>query len=163
MDKPLILIVEDDVDVANSTAKLIRASGEYNVIVANSANDALKEIKKERIWLGLGGNRIKLILLDIKMPGMDGLQFLKEIRKTNNDENIGVIMVTAYEDEEKWEEATSGFVAGYIRKPFEEKQLLDAINKFFSNPDARYKMTLETFEKHIHKMEEFKQQKESAG
>ena len=156
MDKPLIMAVDDEPNVADSMAKMLTKTGKYDAIAAVSAKDAFKAIKKNRRFLR--SNRISLILLDIKMPDIDGLQFLEEMRKLYNDDNIGVIMVTAFEDAEKWDRATSGFVAGYIKKPIDEKELLAIVDNFYSNPEARYNMTLDTFEKHIKKMEEFEKQ-----
>ena len=62
-------------------------------------------------------------------------------------------MVTAYEDEEKWDKATSGFVVNYIRKPFEDKDLIATIDKFFHGKEDE--MVMETFEKHIEKRKEY--------
>jgi len=162
MDKPLIMVVEDDVNFADKIAETIKSTGKYEVVVAYSARDAFAQLKKHRQWFGIMGNRIKLILLDIKMPEMDGLQFLDQLRRKYAAEKIGVIMVTAYEDEEKWNKATEGWVAGYITKPFETKDLLAAVDRYFSNPEAYVDMTLETMERHMEKMKEFKKQKEGS-
>ena len=160
MDKPLIMVVEDDKPFADKIADAIKAADKYEVTVAYSAGEAFDQLKKHRQLFGVLGNRIKLILLDIKMPEMDGLQFLNEIRKKYSDEKIGVVMVTAYEDEEKWDKATDNWVAGYITKPFESKELLAVIDRFFSGGEAYVNMTLNTMERHIEKREEFKKQKE---
>lgn len=157
MSKPLILVVDDDVAVANSIANVIKDTGKYDVVMANSAKEALGQLGKNKIWLGLGGNNIRLIVLDIKMPEMDGLQFLEKLRRDYGDK-IGVTMLTAYEDEEKWDRATSGFVINYLRKPLDRAQLVDTIEKFFEGKGDE--MTIKTFEKHIEKHEEFKQQGE---
>ncbi|OGB90062.1 hypothetical protein A2625_01855 [candidate division WOR-1 bacterium RIFCSPHIGHO2_01_FULL_53_15] len=156
MGKPLIMVVDDERDFANNIADTIRKTGKYEVITAYSGKEALYELGKNKSFLGIAGNKVKLILLDIKMPDMDGLQFLEEMRKKYNDDQIGVMMLTAYEDEEKWDRATSGFVAGYIKKTEIKDQLLTSIERFFINPDKRYKMTIETFEKHIDKKDEWK-------
>ena len=88
------------------------------------------------------------------MPEIDGLQFLEKVRK-DYGEDIGVAMLTAWEDEEKWDRATSGFVVNYIKKPFKSDDLINNLNKFFGGEEG--KMVLETFEKHIEKREEFRQ------
>jgi CheY-like chemotaxis protein len=161
MEKPLILVVDDEKDVADSIVETINNTGNYQVIKANSAKEAFENINKNKIMLGIGGNKIKLILLDIKMPDMDGLQFLEKLRKTYDEEEIGVIMVTAFEDNEKWDKATSGFVAGYINKPFREKQLLENLEKYFSSEKKKFDMVLDTFGKHIDKQEELRKKSES--
>lgn len=154
MAKPLIMVVDDEIDLANAIANTIKDTNRYEVLVANSAKDALGHLSKSKILLGLGGNKIRLILLDIKMPDMDGLTFLEKTRKEFG-ENIGVCMLTAWEDAEKWERATSGFVVGYIRKPFDPTELLATIDKYFAGKEGE--MVLKTFEKHIEKRKEFEQ------
>src|SRR3989338_4645209 len=103
MGKPLIMVVDDERDFANNIADTIRKTGKYEVITAYSGKEALYELGKNKSFLGIAGNKVKLILLDIKMPDMDGLQFLEELQAVQ----IGVMMLTAYEDEEKWDRATS--------------------------------------------------------
>jgi len=156
MAKPLILVVEDEVSYAEKIAETIEVSGRYEAITANSAKEAFALLQKHNKGWGIFRNSIKLILLDIKMPDMDGLQFLAEMRKQFPAERIGVVMVTAYEDEDKWDKATDGWVVGYVTKPFDPLTLISVIDRFFSNPEAYIDMTLETFEKHIAKKEEFK-------
>lgn len=152
MAKPLVMVVDDEVDVANSIANIIKDTDRYDVITAYSAKEALEHLKKNKVLLGLGGNRIRLILLDIKMPEMDGLHLLEKIRK-DFGEDIGISMLTAWEDEEKWDRATSGFVLNYIKKPFKSADLLATLDGFFAGNEG--KMVLDTFEKHIKKREEF--------
>ena len=161
MAKPLIMVVEDEVSYADNIVETIKATGRYDAIAAYSAKDAFLNLEKQNKSWNPFRNRIRLILLDIKMPEMDGLQFLAEMRKKFPAEKIGVIMVTAYEDEEKWDKATDGWVAGYINKPFDPATLIAAIDRYFSSPDAFVDMTLETFERHIQKKEEFKKEKGS--
>jgi CheY-like chemotaxis protein len=156
MAKPLVMVVDDEVDVANVITSVIKDSGKYDVLTAYSAPEALTNLAKNKVFFGLGGNRIRFIFLDIKMPEMDGLQFLDKVRKEFG-EDIGVSMLTAWEDEEKWDKATSGFVVNYIKKPFKGNEILTTLEGFFAGKDA--KMVLDTFEKHIEKREEFRKPK----
>lgn len=153
MANPLVMVVDDEVDVANSIANVIKDTKRYEVLTAYSAREALDHLSKNKVFFGLGGNKIRMILLDIKMPEMDGLQFLEKLRK-DYGEDIGVSMLTAWEDEEKWDRATSGFVVNYIKKPFKTEELISTLDNFFAGKEA--KMVLNTFEKHIEKREEFK-------
>ena len=153
MSKPLIMVVDDEVDVANAIANTIKDTDRYEVITANSAKAALELLTKHKVMFGLGGNKIRMILLDIKMPEMDGLQFLARVRKEHG-EDIGVAMLTAWEDNEKWDRATAGFVLNYIKKPFKSEELLATIDNFFAGKETD--MVLETFGKHLDKKEEFK-------
>ncbi len=154
--KPLIMVVDDEVDITNALAGIIKDDGKYDVLIANNANDALEQLTKNKLLFGLGGNRIRFIFLDIKMPEMDGLTFLKKVRKSFG-EDIGVSMLTAWEDEDKWDKATGGFVVNYIRKPFKSEEIMGTLDKFFQGGEG--KMVLDTFEKHLDKKEEFKKNK----
>src|SRR3989344_6044698 len=131
MANPLVMVVDDEKDVADSITKTIKETQRYDVITAYTAREALEYLKKNKIFFGLGGNRIRLIFLDIKMPEMDGLQFLEKVRK-DFGEDIGISMLTAWEDAEKWERATSGFVVNYIKKPFKTEELILTLDEFFA-------------------------------
>jgi len=159
MEKPLVLIIDDEVKQTDMIAKLLNEAGAYDIHKAYSAKEGFEVLKKHKKIIE--ANKPNLILLDIKMPEMNGLQFLEELRKTYNEEELGVIMLTAYEDEEKWDRATSGFVAGYLKKPVVENQLIAEIERFFSGDSARTNMTMDTFEEHIKKRNQFKKQKEA--
>ncbi|OGB87037.1 hypothetical protein A3H38_02300 [candidate division WOR-1 bacterium RIFCSPLOWO2_02_FULL_46_20] len=153
MSKPMIMVVDDDKGVADEIAETLRETGKYDLITAYSAKEALEHLAKNKIMMGIGGNRVSLIFLDIKMAEMDGLQFLEKIRK-DYDESIGVCMLTAYEDTEKWERATSGLVINYLHKPFDEAKVLATADDYFAGKEVQ--MTLKTFEEHMAKRDEFK-------
>ncbi|MFC1568235.1 hypothetical protein ACFL37_00890 [Candidatus Margulisiibacteriota bacterium] len=70
MSKPLIMVVDDEIDVANSIANTIKDTDRYEVITAYSAKEAFEHLKKNKVMMGIGGNRIRLIFLDIKMPAV---------------------------------------------------------------------------------------------
>ncbi|KAF0133368.1 MAG: response regulator receiver [Candidatus Saganbacteria bacterium] len=158
MTKPLIMVVDDEREYTEKIANVIKSVNKYEVITAYSAKSAFIQLKKHRQLFGIFNNRVRLILLDINMPDMDGLTFLEEMRRKYCGEKIGVIMVTAYEDEDKWDKATSNFVVGYITKPFDPELLLSMIDRFFSHEEAYVDMTIEVFDKHLEKMEESKTQ-----
>ncbi|NQU16962.1 MAG: response regulator [Candidatus Saganbacteria bacterium] len=132
--KPLILVVDDEVDIAENIGELLKASEKYEVLTCNSAIDALQVIKKNRNLLGMA-NHIKLVLMDIKMPEMSGLELLAKIREEYSHSQVGVIMLTAWADTEKWNKAREGGAAGYIKKPFREKELIGTVDRFFSGKE----------------------------
>ncbi|KAF0133949.1 MAG: response regulator [Candidatus Saganbacteria bacterium] len=133
MGKPLVLVVDDEPDMANYIAKVVREAEKYNVVIAHNGKEAFEALEKNRSLFGLGDTLVGCVLLDIKMPEMDGLQFLEKLRK-EYEKRIGVIIVSAYEDQEKWGKAMEGFVAGYLRKPFNNSNLLAYLDMFFTNP-----------------------------
>lgn len=113
-----IMIVEDDSAMRQSCAKLFRLKG-YNVAEASSAADALEAI-------GRGGN-INIVLSDIKMPEMDGMALLREIKSL--DRNIEVVLMTGYGSIKNAIEAMKYGAADYITKPFNANELLMTISK----------------------------------
>ncbi len=135
-DKPLIMVVDDEPMVAESVVEIVKTTDRYEIISANSGLDAFKLINKNKKLMGLSGNKIKLIFLDLKMPDMSGLEFLQKLRLDYSPSDIGVIILSAWEDDEKWKKSRDGSVAGYILKPFGEEELLKSIDYFFSGKSS---------------------------
>lgn len=161
MERPLILVVEDEIRQANMIAKMINQTGRYEAIKALCAKEGLEELEKHKPFLGIGENEIKCIVLDIKMPEMDGLEFLREVRRQESFMKLlPVIILTAYEDKEKWSRATSplsGMAAAYLKKPVKEEELISAIDRclFSGEPGT---MIDETREKKYMRLEEFEKE-----
>ena len=82
MDQINILVVDDEKEIADLVEIYLVSDG-YKVFKANNALDGLEILEKEEIHL---------VLLDIMMPGMDGLEMCRKIRETNN---IPIIMLSA--------------------------------------------------------------------
>ena len=100
-----LLVVDDENDICDFVRTFFKDRG-FNVFTALSAEEALSIAKKERP---------DMVLLDIKMKGMDGLAALKHIKEL--DRNIKIIMVTALEDQDKMREAYKLGACDYITKP----------------------------------------------
>jgi DNA-binding NtrC family response regulator len=100
-----ILIVDDELSVRDSLTKWFQSDG-YRVDAADSAETAMLKLR-EQSW--------DVILLDIKMPGMDGIEFNRQIRKV--DEDIIVIIMTAYASIETAVEALKDGAFDYVSKP----------------------------------------------
>ncbi len=113
-----ILVVEDDTAMRQSCAKLFRLEG-YGVVEASSGADALDHIK--------GQGDIDIVLTDIKMPEMDGMTLLKEIKSL--DSGIVVVLMTGYGSIKNAIEAMKHGAADYITKPFDTNELLMTISK----------------------------------
>lgn len=107
MKEERILIVEDDVSISENIEEILELLGYVNIDIANSANQAVKEIKK---------HRPDMVFMDIKLKGdKDGIE-LGEIIKQMVDAPI--VYVTSYSDPEIIERAKRTHPAGFIVKPF---------------------------------------------
>ena len=108
---PLICLVEDEIDLANLMADYLRAS-ELQVVVFNRGDDAHR-------WLQ--GNEPALILLDLMLPGIDGLQICKQQRQNSS---VPIIMMTAKVEEIERLLALEIGADDYICKPFSAREVV---------------------------------------
>lgn len=108
-----LLIVDDEMDVREFAANFFRKR-KIEVSTAGSGEEALELLKNQQP---------NLILLDIKMPGIDGIETLRRLREINKD--IKVIMVTGKkpDDEEGGDQCKQLGVVDYIHKPLELDEL----------------------------------------
>ena len=115
-----LLIVDDEVEICDFLQAFFEER-EYQVVTANSGLQAIEEV---------GKNNPSVVLLDVQMPGMDGLSALKEIKA--KFPKTKVIMVTAIETREKIENAIRLGADNYITKPLSleylEKDVQEKIN-----------------------------------
>ena len=99
-----ILIVEDDRMIREGVVEFLREF-KYEMVEAGDGLEALKKFNHE----------INLVILDIKLPSMSGLEVLKKIRKKSR---VPVLMMTAFSDEESQIMAFSNLADGFMEKPF---------------------------------------------
>lgn len=114
-----ILIIDDDKLIAITLRRLLTRE-DYNVTTALSGRKALILIQK---------SDFDLIISDIKMPEMDGIETVKKIREylaQNSKRPIPEIFITAYAKEDIYQKALELNAAGYLEKPFDIKALLEA-------------------------------------
>jgi two-component system, response regulator, stage 0 sporulation protein F len=124
-----ILVVDDERDVIELFRQQFRRearSGDYALHFAESGEDALQLLRK--------GIRPELILIlsDINMPGMDGLQLLHEIRR--GWPRLSVMMVTAYGDDERRRRAAEEGAIDFLSKPVDFDYLKQRLRAFTSSP-----------------------------
>ncbi len=115
--RPSILIVDDDEVMQQTLSDVLKKRG-YETFSVGSGNGALSMIKK---------NIIDLILLDMRLPDIDGLEVLKKIKEF--DTEILVIIMTAYSDVQTAVSAMKSGAYDYINKPFELEELKLLIEK----------------------------------
>jgi diguanylate cyclase (GGDEF)-like protein len=111
-----ILVVEDDCTASELYLAILTRSG-FNTKAADSAEEAIKILENEDM---------NIILTDIKLPGMDGIQFTKKIRKKCNTD---VIVMTGYSAEYTYEDAIKSGASDLIFKPVKLNELLLRINR----------------------------------
>jgi len=118
--KAKILVVDDQTGVRRLLFEVFNEEG-YEVEIAVNGQEALDKIKTVMP---------DLILLDMKMPGMNGLETLHEMKKTND--SIPVIMMTAYGELEIVAEATKLGIKEYVTKPFDINELRETVIKLIA-------------------------------
>jgi len=121
-----ILVVDDDLSIRNMLSIVLKTSG-YEVTTADSSESALKRLKNESF---------SLIISDIKMPGISGIDLLKKIKTIQPE--IPVIMITAFASANDAVEAMKLGAEDYITKPFNLDELKLIIDK------SLYKKNIET-------------------
>ena len=112
-----ILIVDDNKDMQFLLSNILREEG-YEIFSAGNGNRAIEIVKR---------NEPDLVLLDIRLPGMDGLQILEKVRKIDKD--IIVIMITAFGDVKSAVQAMKLGAHDYVTKPFDNEELTLIISK----------------------------------
>ncbi len=117
---PKLLVVDDEHDVCDFVKNFFSERG-YAVQTAANGDEALSIVKNDKP---------DLVLLDIKMNGMDGIAVLKHIKGI--DKNIRVVMVSAVEDQEKMDEARRLGACEYITKPLVLDNLEQVVEKNFN-------------------------------
>ncbi len=113
---PFISIVDDDGSVRESLSSLTRSVG-FAVAVYASAEEFLRS---DHI------DKTDCLILDIRMPGMNGLELQRELGATHRQ--IPIVFLTAHSDEEARQRALNAGAVDYLFKPFSEEALLNAIN-----------------------------------
>jgi len=113
---PNILVVDDEINVIESFKRLLE--DDYKVLTATNGEEALEKIEKENL---------DIVLLDIRMPEMDGIEVLRRIREMS--ENVDVIVITAVSTMRTAIEAMKLGAYDYITKPFEVDEVIVSINK----------------------------------
>ena len=115
-----LLVVDDDLHMRMMLEAVLESEG-YSVVLAQSGPDALAMMKEEQP---------SLVLLDYMMPGMNGLDVLREIKK--NHAKIDVIIVTGQGNEKLSIEMLKSGASDYIQKPFTMDKLLSSVKRVLS-------------------------------
>jgi two-component system chemotaxis response regulator CheY len=114
------LIVDDSSVMRKIVERSLRQAGLELLVVheAGSGTEGLELLKT---------HPVDLILSDINMPAMDGLEFLRQIRAQNLAQGVPVVMITTESSEEHVKQAIQAGAQGYIRKPFTAEQVKERV------------------------------------
>jgi CheY-like chemotaxis protein len=118
--KRVLVAHNDDKDFLNVTRSLLEFAG-FRVDTAENGKQALEQIRK---------HAYDLLILDVIMPGIDGIKLFQMVRKSERYADIPVLFVSGYSSEEDIEPEQREIVHkanGYIQKPFKAKVLLDKV------------------------------------
>lgn len=116
-----ILVVDDEEHTRLGYAEVLRLE-DYIVDVAENGAAGLEMVKK---------NQYDVIVTDLRMPEMDGTMFIENLRKFDNE--VKVVVITAFGSFKSYKKATSLGVVEYINKPVRAKDLKEAILKVLGN------------------------------
>lgn len=114
-----VLIVDDSSSVRTVVGIALRGAG-YEVLEASDGADGLRKLE---------GRKVHLIISDVNMPGMDGLTFLKEIKKNAALKFIPVMMLTTEAGADKMAIGKAEGARAWMTKPFKPEQMLAAVQK----------------------------------
>jgi len=114
-----ILVVDDDKTTRKLLNLFLKAKG-YEVVTAENGLDAMEK---------LGTENINLVVTDMNMPYMDGIELTKNLRADDNWKNIPIVMVTTEADEDERKKAVDAGVDDYLVKPANAEQITDSIKR----------------------------------
>ncbi len=121
----LIYVVDDSRTVRASLEYTLGKAG-YEVVSAVDGLDGKQKLEK----LNKEGKRPAMIITDVNMPNMDGITFIKEVKKNAALKFIPILVLTTESQDTKKNEGKNAGAAGWLVKPFNPEQLLGVVKKF---------------------------------
>jgi len=118
-----VLLVEDDDYVRQLVSLILRARG-YSVVEAVNGRDALDKLTE---------GEVKMVITDLGMPQMDGIEFIRELRKKPAYRALPVVVLTSEFQEYRKREAEQAGISGWLAKPFIPRQLMYAVENLWNS------------------------------
>ena len=115
-----VLVVDDSASLRQVVGIALKGAG-YNVIEACDGVDGLAKLA--------AADKVHLIISDVNMPNMDGIQFVKTLKQKPEYKFSPVIMLTTEAEEEKKREGQAAGAKAWVIKPFQPQQMLAAVSK----------------------------------
>ena len=109
------ILIVDDSETVRQVLKLALGNAGYQVVEAEDGFDALAK---------LSGAQIDMLITDLNMPNMDGLELIKKVREEGKQRFTPIVMLTTESSEEKKKAGREAGASGWIVKPFKPEQLL---------------------------------------
>lgn len=125
-DKTKILVIDDEPNIVQTLQDRLEMN-EYSVATAGNGREGLDKIEQDKP---------DVVLLDVIMPVMDGLEMLEVMRKKPENQDISVIMLTARSQTQDIARANACGIDDYIVKPFDLSELLEKIEGVVENRKA---------------------------
>jgi CheY-like chemotaxis protein len=123
-----VLVVDDDADSRDAVGRYLTKAG-YGVRAARNGREAL---------IAVATTVPDVIILDVRMPEMDGMEFLQVIRSYLRWASVPVLLLTAYPDEIPLERAHGlGVKMIFVKTVFRLEELLECVQKLYADPNAR--------------------------
>ncbi len=113
-----ILVIDDEPDMLMLLRMMIEENTDYEVQTTNNPSEAIKLFSEKDY---------DLVITDLKMPGLDGIELFVEFKSIKPD--IPVVMITAYGSTETADEAMKKGIADFITKPFRKDNILFSLNR----------------------------------
>lgn len=115
-----ILTVDDSKSIREAVRFSLEPLG-YNIVEAEDGVEGIEQLKAEKV---------DLVITDLNMPNMDGLEFIAEVRKYDTFNGLPLVMLTTEGQAEKMRAGKQAGASGWIVKPFNELQLELTVKKF---------------------------------
>ena len=120
----IVMIVDDSATLRASVNFVLMDAG-FDVIQAVDGLDGLEKLKE----ISIKGGKVDMIISDINMPNLDGIGFIKEVKK-GDFKFVPVLVLTTESENAKKMEGKAAGASGWLVKPFKPEQLLWVVKKF---------------------------------
>ena len=116
------MVIDDSSTMRKIVGTALKA-GNYEYIEAENGKDALSKLE---------GNKVDFFIVDFNMPEMNGIEFIKELRKKADYAKTPVVRLTTESENSLIEQGKSAGANAWLVKPFEKEKLLDVVKKLLS-------------------------------
>jgi len=116
-----IIIVDDAASTRQMVSLILKEEG-YEVIEAVDGKDALEKFNPS----------VKMVITDLNMPNIDGIELIKRIRANSDYKSIPIIMLSSESEEEKKQESRSAGATDWIDKPVSIRKIIEVVNRFLT-------------------------------